>query len=313
MKKRNLILGIDSSNYTSSLAVVNENEIIEDIRIILDVKEGNRGLRQSEAFYQHANNFPDMLSRLNQFEEVSAICVSERPRKVEGSYMPCFKVGVNYAKVLSNVLNIPLFKVSHQEGHIRAALIGADVDECSPFLCVHLSGGTTEFLLVQRNECGYRTEIVGKTIDISAGMFIDRIGVSLGMKFPCGANMDKKYGFEDKLKLPISVCGSDISFSGVETKVQRIVNEKKYSENEIITGVFDCISKTLVKATENCIKQFGIKTVVFAGGVSSSKNISKYIKSKLASRANVVFSNSKYASDNAVGVALLGLEFTRGE
>ena len=313
MKKKNAVLGIDSSNYTSSLALVDENGILADSRIILNVKEGNRGLRQSEAFYQHSNNFPEMFRLLEGFENIGSICVSDRPRRVEGSYMPCFKAGENYAKVLSCVLNVPIFKVSHQEGHIRAALIDTDIDEEKPFLCVHLSGGTTEILLAQKSEFGYKTEIIGKTIDISAGMFIDRIGVSMGKHFPCGANMDAEYIYCDKIKLPVCVYGTDMSFSGVETKVQQLLKRGDYSEREIVTGVFDCVSKTLIKATKNCIKKYGVNTVVFAGGVSSGKNISSYIKEALQSNAHVVFANKRYATDNAVGVALLGLEFSRGE
>ncbi len=313
MKKKNQVLGIDFSNYTSSLALVDNGNVLADIRLMLNVKEGNRGLRQSEAFYQHSNNLPEMLSKLNCFENINSICVSTQPRRVEGSYMPCFKAGENYAKVLSSVLKVPIFKVSHQEGHIRAALIGTDIDEQKPFLCVHLSGGTTEILLTQKCEWGYKTEIVGKTIDISAGMFIDRIGVAMGKHFPCGASMDTEYILGDNLELPVCVYGTDMSFSGVETKVQQMLQKGKYPEKAIITGVFDCVSKTLIKATKNCIRQYDADTVVFAGGVSSGKNISSYIKKELSPKANVIFADKKYASDNAVGVALLGAELSKEE
>lgn len=306
-----MFIGIDTSNYTTSVSLVKDGVILKDKRTLLKVKEGMRGLRQSEAFYQHVNNLPELLKEVSPLYEVRAICVSDAPRRVEGSYMPCFTAGVNIAEILSNALSIPLYKVSHQQGHIRAALYNNDVCDEKPFLCVHLSGGTTEVLAVNKINCNYTSEIVGATSDISAGQFIDRIGVKCGLSFPCGAKMDSLCKGLSPIKLPTSVKECAVSFSGVETKLEKIIETNEYSNEEIFTSAFECVANSLSKLISECCKKTNINTVLLAGGVSGSENIKRMLNSKLTPKYNINYAPSGYGSDNAVGVALLCEEMYR--
>lgn len=308
-----MILGIDTSNYTTSVALCENGEIIADTRKLLYVKQGMRGLRQSEAFYQHVNNLPELLDSLPCLDNVRAICVSDAPRRVEGSYMPCFNAGVRIAQIMCKALNVPLYRVAHQQGHIRAALIENNINDEKPFLCVHLSGGTTEVLLCEKINGNYNCEIVGATSDISAGQFIDRIGVACGLDFPCGKQMDLLCLDNCSIKLPISVNERAVSFSGVETYLERIIEKKAYSKEEIFTSVFDCVGKSLIKLSEECLKYTSTDTVLFAGGVSGSVHIEKMINDKLGRKNNIRFAKAGYGSDNAVGVALLGENMYRRE
>ena len=142
-----LYLGLDSSNYTSSVALVSEDgEIIEDRRRLLEVKPGERGLRQSDALFQHWNNLPELLTPvLEKYRgEIAGVCASVKPRPAEGSYMPVFRAGESIGRITAASLGVPFTQTSHQEGHIKAASVGNDVDFSKPLLCAHLSGGTLE-------------------------------------------------------------------------------------------------------------------------------------------------------------------------
>ena len=118
------ILGIDTSNYKTSVAVVTEQgEILCNIQEFLTVKQGERGLRQSDAFFQHVLKIPELAGKAIETagdRKPAAVSVSTRPRPVEGSYMPVFQAGLSAAKLIASAWTVPLFTFSHQEGHIEA-------------------------------------------------------------------------------------------------------------------------------------------------------------------------------------------------
>lgn len=302
-----LYLGIDTSNYTTSLAVVNEkDEIIYDRRKMLTVESGKRGLRQSEAFFQHNNNFPLMFSSLKgeiDIKQISGIAVSTKPRNIENSYMPVFKAGSNYAQVLRDVLNVPLIECSHQEGHIYAGMVPLNLQP--PFLALHLSGGTTDLLLVQEGG-SYRLniELLTSSSDLHCGQFVDRIGVLLGLTFPAGKELDNLAQKAEKvLTIPSSVKDGVPSFSGPLTLAQKLVQRGEKRE-DVAFAVFKCIGKTVEKVLGFGIDKTGLKKVLLIGGVASNSYIRKYIKEKV--RGEVYFAYPQLSPDNAVGVAFMG-------
>ncbi len=192
MKEDKLSLGIDTSNYKTSVAVVDRNgKILFNHQEFLDVKHGERGLRQSDAFFQHVNKLPEPLeAALEGYrEQIGIVAVSTRPRPVEGSYMPVFMAGYGYARALAAALGTQIKEFSHQEGHIEAVKhYSALKDSKSPLICFHFSGGTTEALLVGDDGT---IEIVGGSKDIAYGQVLDRVGVVLGFDFPCGQALDE--------------------------------------------------------------------------------------------------------------------------
>ena len=197
LKKNNIIIGIDTSCYTTSIAAITlEKSIILNEKIMLNVKENTKGLRQSEGVFQHINNLGELSEKLNLLHNnynIVGVCVSKKPRPVENSYMPVFTVGYNFAKVMANSLNCKFYETTHQENHIEASLLNSKMINRDRFLSVHMSGGTTEILLLNRkkNSLEYNIEIVGGSKDISFGQFIDRTGVKLGYNFPAGKYIDK--------------------------------------------------------------------------------------------------------------------------
>lgn len=300
------VLGIDTSNYTTSAAVAGPDmSVIADERRLLDVNKGERGLRQQQALFLHVNRLPEMIeSAYRKLDEagvsrscIKAVAVSERPRPVEGSYMPCFLAGVMAASSVSSALGVPLYRFSHQEGHIAA--VDPLTDE--RFLCYHLSGGTCELLDVRRTGSGYRVEIIGATKDISFGQLLDRVGVAMGYVFPAGAAIDRlaATGMSRKIMKPLRLSGLSFNVSGLETQALRSIG--KVPEEDIAAELMEKIADLLTDLTKKARKETGIESVVLCGGVAQSR----YIRTRLEERLDGI-SFGEPSSDNAVGIAKLG-------
>jgi N6-L-threonylcarbamoyladenine synthase len=299
------ILGIDTSAYTTSIALINEenNEILADERKILEVKQGQKGLRQQEAVFQHLKNLPELYSKItHDLSKINTVSVSSRPRNEEDSYMPVFIVGRNFGKVISHTLNCELFEYSHQENHISSSLIDnyKNVDE---FLAVHISGGTTEFVSAKKSIKGFETKIVGQTKDITFGQLIDRLGIMMDFPFPCGKYMEEYIKGKNvgKLTTPRIIKGSYINLSGMENYFGNLLN--KYTKEEIITSLFDYIAEYIVQVIYS-LSHLHHKTLIISGGVASNSYIRNYIMKSIKGY-EILFPAVNNSSDNAVGLAFL--------
>ena len=305
-------LGIDTSNYTTSAAVVEDGEVVLNLKSPLKVREGQLGLRQSDAVFAHISNLPELMDRLGASDSVknySAVGCSVRPRDAEGSYMPCFLAGAAAAHSAAAVLGVPVFDFSHQAGHIAAAVwsSGGGLFDTDKFLAFHVSGGTTELLLCEgQNFC---CEIIGGTKDLNAGQAIDRIGVMLGLDFPCGPALEKmaeeylrtlKSGEKPHNKPEISVDGTECNLSGLENIAARM---KRNGEPDGKTALFAIgfIRDTLDRMTENALALYPGLPLLYAGGVMSNRRIRGFFEAKY----NALFAEPEYSSDNAAGIALL--------
>lgn len=304
-----LFCGIDTSNYTTSGALCDENgRIIANIKLPLPVKPGERGLRQSEALFAHVKNLPSLTEKLRNAingDRLTAVAVSAKPRDAEDSYMPCFLSGLSAAEMLALGADCPLYMTSHQQGHIMAAYQTSGAAEnmpCEPFIAFHVSGGTTECLLVKPSECEFSIELIGGTLDLNAGQAIDRIGVALGYKFPCGPRMEQAAVSRNERSkgIKISVNGSSCNLSGLENVALKMISQG-VSEEEICAFAFEFIAKTLRSVAVNVRESYGCLPIIWAGGVMSNS----IIKSRLSSLGNVYFTEPQFSSDNAVGVALI--------
>lgn len=318
-----MFLGIDTSCYTTSLAVVDENgNLVEDKRIVLPVAQGQKGLQQSTALFYHLENLPLLLEQICKNvkgRELRAIAASQKPCPREDSYMPVFRAGFTLGQNLAAVLDIPLIKSTHQEGHLAAGLWSARADLAS-FLALHLSGGTTELLLVERKNnkpLRYEVQVIGRALDIPAGQLVDRVGVAMGLPFPAGpaleqvaAQQDEKSSGENKpeqLIIPSAVKGYDMSFSGAETQAKKYLSEKCFPQ-EIARAVEKCIATTLEKVTRKAVKETGIKDVLVVGGVASNNYIRRRLQRRLEHRAvgaRLYFPEGCYSRDNAVGISVI--------
>ena len=309
MSKQKVYLGIDTSNYTTSIGVCDENgNVIANIKKLLDVKEGERGLRQSDAVFAHLKNLPTITNELQNIlanTEVVAVGVSKSPRDEDGSYMPCFMSGIATASVVAASHNAPLYKFSHQAGHIMAALYSSNnLSKLTKreFIAFHVSGGTTEIVYVNPTDEGFEVKIIVDTADISAGQAIDRTGVMMGLKFPCGKELEQ-LALKNTKKLPkpkISVKESCCNLSGLENIAQKLYQESN-DKSFVSAYVLNFIAQTLVAITNNVRDQYPNLPIIYAGGVMS--NI--FLKDTLSKFDNTYFATPEFSSDNAAGIALL--------
>ena len=307
MKK--CFVGFDTSNYTTSVAVCSaQGEILANLKRPLPVGAGERGLRQSDAVFSHIKNLPSISDELREAlrgYEVTAVGVSVRPRDVEGSYMPCFLSGVAAAKAFAAACNVPVFEFSHQGGHIMAAAYSSGEAECllsDKFLAFHVSGGTTEALLIRPDGSLFSAELVGQTLDLNAGQVIDRIGVALGLSFPCGAALEAlARDFSGKVYRPrISVRDGNCNLSGLENMALELY-KKTEDKKAVAAFVFDFVCRTLKEMCAQLMEKYGNMPVLFAGGVMSNT----YMRDAIRSDFDAYFSAPAFSADNAAGIALL--------
>ena len=298
------VIGIDTSNYTTSIAFF-DGVSGENCSKLLPVSQGELGLRQSDAVFAHIKSLPELSGRLFSHvdgKNITAVGVSTRPRAVEGSYMPCFMVGYSHAKMLSQALGVPLVEVSHQQGHVAASLWSAgrmDLME-EPHLAWHLSGGTTELLLVEPEGKNVRCTRIGGTTDISAGQLIDRTGQLLGLPFPSGKHLDalsREAVGKDWFRVKCQK--GEFSLSGVQNKVQQFY-EAHQDPAETAAYALRCVGNAVLLATGQAMERYPGLRVVFSGGVASNSMLRE-----ITAPLNPVFAQPQYSTDNAMGVAVL--------
>lgn len=308
MNDKRIILGIDTSNYTTSVALMyDDGELIANIKRPLPVAEGERGLRQSEAVFAHIKNIPSAMEEAKTFldgRNPVAVGVSAKPRNLEGSYMPCFLSGVAVAEAIATSLGAPIYRFSHQCGHVMAALYSSGSEELmgGRFAAFHVSGGTTELLLVKGGDHGFDTELVGGTKDLNAGQVIDRIGVFLGMPFPAGPHLERAaLAYSGKIPTKkVSVDGTYVNLSGLENMARKIYEESG-DRGKTAAFVFEYLGNAIALMCDNLVSAYENMPFVFAGGVMCNS----IIKGKLNDRFDARFAEPLMSADNAVGIAEL--------
>lgn len=301
------VLGLDTSNYTTSAAVFDGAEGRNQGRL-LEVRPGELGLRQSDALFQHVKHLPEVVEALlgeGGLGTVQAVGASTRPRAVEGSYMPCFLAGASQGQVLSQVLGVPFYAFSHQQGHLAAAAWSAGWLDLldRPFLAWHLSGGTTELLRVEPEENGVavRAEILGGTSDISTGQLIDRTGVLLGLPFPAGKGVEKLSRQAQKREYyKVKVNGLTFSLSGMENKVRQMV-QRGEEPAEIAWFAQETVCRVVQACTKAAMEQYPGLPVLCSGGVASNGRL----KELLRQNCGALFAQPQFSTDNAMGTAIL--------
>lgn len=301
-----IYLGIDTSNYTTSTAVYKNGEIIQE-KQLLPVKEGQLGLRQSDAVFHHTIQLPQMVEQLSKKTDLTniiAIGASFTPRSVQGSYMPCFTVGSGFARSLSAITKAPLYSFSHQQGHIAAAIYSSNKLNLfnEKHLAFHISGGTTEALIViPHNQDIVKADLVGKTLDLNAGQLVDRVGLMLGLRFPCGKQLEEyAIKYTEKIKVKPTVKGCDCCLSGVQNIAEKLIKTGAPKE-QVSATVLKYIEEALYVMTINIFNSYGQMPVLFSGGVMSNSIIRK----NLTERLGAFFAQPEFSTDNSAGIAVL--------
>ncbi len=298
-----MILAFDTSNYTTSIALLDQSEIIVDFRRLIDVKLGERGIRQSDGFFKHMQALDAWLNaELDGYaDRLTAVAVSNKPRPVADSYMPVFRAGEIIAGTIANSRHLPLYRCSHQEGHLFSAL--QDNAISAPFLFLHLSGGTTEIHRVAPADLSYHFSLLSQTADISVGQLVDRIGVKSGLKFPCGAEMDKLATKGETLSAPRFKMKEAFNLSGYENYFSNCLIQ--HAPEVVYYHLFELLASIITAMVEHAVNSSGLTTVLIAGGVAENSVVRRVLLAwAKQNKLSVHFAKPHFASDNAVGVAL---------
>ncbi len=307
--EQELYLGLDTSAYTTSLALVDcTGKLVFDSRLPLAVSEGSLGLRQSEAVFTHLKNMPLLWEssalKAGRFR-LAAVSASTRPRPLPSSYMPVFKVGEAFGLVIAQTMGLSFLPSTHQEGHVMAGLWSAGLDR-GRYMCAHLSGGTSEIVSAEEKEPGrLDLKLLSESGDLNAGQFIDRLGRLMGLGFPAGPQLEKlaQTGEEGAVQLPVAVTGSRISFSGPATRAERILNSGGKKE-DVARAIEVCIADSLIRALGGLLEGTGSYDGILAvGGVTANRYIKERLKQKLEA-GGIYFADPIFASDNAAGLAV---------
>lgn len=301
-------LGLDTSNYKTSAAGY-DGQCGVNCGKLLDVAEGQLGLRQSDALFAHVKRLPEIIQSLKaagNLDDIRAVAASTRPRAVEGSYMPCFLAGESQGRVLAGVLDVPFFAVSHQQGHLAAALWSARRMDLfhQPYLAWHLSGGTTELLLVRPGKGVPDAGKIGGTADLSAGQLIDRTGKLLGLRFPAGMALDDlacRAGGATPFMAKQE--GLTMSLSGLQNKAAELYH-KNVPKEEVAAFTVYSVCEAVLRVTKRAQTEYPGLPVLFTGGVSSNSMLRRMIP-------DGIFAAPEYSTDNAMGVAILGYSLGR--
>lgn len=302
-----IYLGIDTSNYTTSVALYDcDTGEIHGKKLLLPVKKGEKGIRQSDAVFHHTVQLPQLITEL--FDEfpcrIGGMGVSVKPCNEHGSYMPCFLAGVSVAKSVANIMNIPLYEFSHQDGHIAAALFSCGRLDLmnESFIGFHISGGTSQAILVEPEGKYFSTRIISDSLDLKAGQAVDRVGIMLGLDFPCGPELEKLASniHNDLKKIKVFRKNGFFSLSGVENQCKRML-EQGEDKCEIAHHCLSYVYSAIDDTAEELVKKYGDLPLVFSGGVMSDA----LIKNMLCRKYNAHFAEPQFSADNACGTAVL--------
>ena len=302
-------LGIDTSNYTTSAAVFkSESGEILQSKKLLPVKAGQAGLRQSDALFHHVNQLTEVAKGLLEgLENLEAVGVSAFPRNISGSYMPCFLAGKTVAELIAAVSGAKLYYTSHQIGHVAAALYSCRRLDLlhEPIIAFHFSGGTTDCLYCTPDkEEIIDAKLFSSSLDLKAGQAVDRVGLMLGLDFPCGKELEKLSEKSDAVfKIKPSMKGADCSLSGIENKCRKMLDDGAPHE-DIAKFCLTYIGETAKAMAEKAQENFGNIPMIFAGGVMSNK----YIKSMILKEREAFFAEPEFSCDNAAGVSVIAFE-----
>ena len=299
-------LGLDTSNYTTSCAVWDaSSRMMRQEKQLLPVKAGEAGLRQSDAVFHHTKQLPYLMETLlpESLSQLCAIGVSVRPRNAEGSYMPCFLCGQTLARSIGAVTGATVHETSHQIGHILAALYSADqlrlLDK--PFLAFHVSGGTTDCLLCEPDSAELlKITQLGTSLDLKAGQAVDRVGLMMGLQFPCGKALEELAVQSDrKWKIRPVIKDGNCCLSGLQNQCEKLLREGT-SHPDVAGYCLKAVEETVSAMTAEALRKTGDIPVVYAGGVMSNK----LIRSTLEGRFGAYFAEPEFSCDNAVGTAV---------
>ena len=317
-----IILGIESSCDETSASVCVDGEILSNVIANQTIHEAYGGVVPELASRVHQQNIIPAVqqaifnAKVNK-NDIDAVAFTRGPGLL-GSLL----VGVSFAKSFALALNKPLIEVNHMQGHVLAHFIG-DHKPRFPFLCLTVSGGHTQIVLVKDY---FDMEIIGQTTDDAAGEALDKTSKVLGLPYPGGPLIDKyaRQGNPDAYKFPEpQIPGYDFSFSGLKTSIMYFIRDNvKANPNflqENMADICASVEKRVVTILLNKLKraatEYGIKDIALAGGVSANTGLREALNQLAQQQGwNAFIPKFEYCTDNAAMIAIAGYyKYLKGE
>jgi len=302
---KNLCLGIESTAHTWGAGIVDyEGNVLSSINDIFIPKKG--GLHPALVREQHLNNFMKVLNNALiqakcSIKDINLITFSQSP-----GLGPVLKIGALVARMLSQLLNIPIIGVNHCIAHIEIGRLMCNIDDP---LTLYVSGGNT---IISAYESG-KYQIFGETLDIPIGNLLDSFAREAGITHPGGPKMEVLARTSNKyLPLPYVVKGMDLSFSGLFTAAKRLLESKKFGKEYLLNDISFSLQETafsmLTEVTERALAHTEKKEVLLTGGVAANKRLQEMINS-ISNEHNARFEviPLKYAGDNGAMIAWTGI------
>ena len=303
------ILGLESScDETSAAVIKNGKEVLSNIiSSQIEVHKKFGGVVPEVASRKHLENIlvvvDEALAKAGiKKEQLTGIGVTNRPGLI-GALL----VGITGAKALSYSLGIPLIPVHHLRGHIYANTLEHSLDHF-PYLCLIISGGHTSLAIWHNHES---IEVIGQTLDDAAGEVFDKVARALGLEYPGGPviEMIALEGNSEVISFPVAQLGKesfDFSFSGLKSSVLNYLNQQvmkglKINKAEVAASFQRAVFKALEEKIFLGVRQYGIKTVVLAGGVVANKTMIAYLERRGQKEGvSFVYPSSILCTDNGV-------------
>jgi len=310
------ILGIESSCDDTSAAVLKNGIVLSNIIANQNIHKKYGGVVPELASRAHLSNIiPVIDAALKEsnvkLKQISAIAFTRGP-----GLMGSLIIGTEFSKGLALSLDIPVIDVNHMQAHILVHFINnSNLKPTFPFLGVTISGGHTQFILVEEH---FKMKIIGQTLDDAIGEAFDKCGKKIGLDYPAGPEIDTlaKEGDELKYEFPLpKVKNGNISYSGTKTAFINFLHKNKLKNknfidenlNDICASIQKNLIDNLLNKVESLSNENNLKTIVFGGGVSANS----YLKARMknASKTNnwkVYIPKLEYSTDNAAMIGIVG-------
>ncbi len=308
------ILGIESSCDETSAALCQNGKVLNNIIATQTIHEQFGGVVPELASRAHQKNIVPVVDQaLNQanitLQDISAIAYTRGP-----GLLGALLIGSSFAKALALSLNVPLIGVNHMRAHVLAHFID-DPKPTFPFLCLTVSGGHTQIVLVSDYS---DLKVIGQTIDDAVGEAFDKGAKLLGLPYPGGPQIDRHARDGDPKRFAFAqsdVPGLDYSFSGIKTSLlyflrKELTRNDRFIEDhlaDLCAGYQYTLVEMLFKKLEKAVKETGITQVALAGGVAANSAVRSMLEAKQSEGSWKVFiPKFEYCTDNAGMIAMAG-------
>jgi N6-L-threonylcarbamoyladenine synthase len=316
------ILAIESSCDETSASIISDGKIINNIVATQSVHEKYGGVVPELASRAHQQHLIPVVhealssSGLHK-NQLSAVAFTRGP-----GLMGALMVGVSFAKSFAYALDLPLIEINHMQAHVLAHFID-DPKPSFPFICLTVSGGHTQLVLVKSH---LEMEVVGETMDDAVGEAFDKTAKLLGLPYPGGPFLDRyaQQGNPGKYDFPVTdMHGLNFSFSGIKTAVlyflrNRIREDSHFVEKnmpDICASVQFTLVKMLMKKLRKASEEYGIKEIAISGGVAANSGLRKSVEDLvLELKGKAYIPKFEYCTDNAAMIAMAAhYKYVNGE